>query len=203
MKRRVFIRLIGGLAIALPLASYAQEPKQPPKRVGVLVEAPCPPKLTTGWSDGPWFKRLSELGWIEGQTFIFDCVSTAGHQIPALARELVSRRPDVLTAGLELHKCAKAGDDDHPDCHALYMGARAVGSNNQLRTARRECNGSCLVQLNPQGHGNPERDCSKSEASRIHSWGCGTGRPAFRRVQDRRRESAIGGKRAWIYVADF
>ena len=92
-------RSIGGLAIALPLASYAQEPKQPPKRVGVLVEAPCPPKLTTGWTDGQWFKRLSELGWIEGQTIVFDCVSTAGDQVPALARELVSRRPDVLNAG--------------------------------------------------------------------------------------------------------
>jgi putative ABC transport system substrate-binding protein len=99
MKRRKLISLTVGLAIAWPLASYAQEPKQPPKRVGVLVEAPCPPKLTTGWSDGPWFKRLSELGWIEGQTIVFDCVSTAGHQVPALASELVSRRPDVLTAG--------------------------------------------------------------------------------------------------------
>jgi len=43
---------------------------------------------------------LAELGWVEGQNFVFECVSTAGHldQVPALARELVSRRPDVLVS---------------------------------------------------------------------------------------------------------
>jgi putative ABC transport system substrate-binding protein len=46
-------------------------------------------------------RGLTELGWIEGRTFVFECVSTLGRldQLPALARELVSRRPDVLTAG--------------------------------------------------------------------------------------------------------
>jgi putative ABC transport system substrate-binding protein len=50
---------------------------------------------------GPWFARLSELGWIEGQTIVFDCVSAVGRidQVPGLAHELVSRRPDVLVAG--------------------------------------------------------------------------------------------------------
>src|SRR5262249_8822000 len=39
--------------------------------------------------------------WIEGQNFVLDCVSAVGRvdQLPALARELVSRRPDVLIAG--------------------------------------------------------------------------------------------------------
>src|SRR5262249_48334706 len=38
----------------------------------------------------------------EGQNFLFECVSTIGRldQLPALARELVSRRPDVLMADL-------------------------------------------------------------------------------------------------------
>jgi putative tryptophan/tyrosine transport system substrate-binding protein len=97
MKRRAFIRLIGGLAIAWPHAAYAQQPKQPLKRVGYLVAfIPCPLP-----SDHPAVRRLGELGWIEGQNFVFDCVSAVGHyghldQLAALARELVSRRPDVL-----------------------------------------------------------------------------------------------------------
>src|SRR5215831_20894204 len=105
MRWRMFITLIGGLAIAWPLASYAQQPKQPLKRVGVLVEAPCPHRLTQSDNLGPWFARLSELGWIEGQTIVFDCVSTVGRldQVPALAHELVSRRPDVLTASVSSH----------------------------------------------------------------------------------------------------
>ena len=93
--RRAFINLIGCLAIAWPLASYAQEPKQPPKRVGLLAQVSC-----TLLPDNPIRSRLGELGWVEGQNFVFECVSTAGHldQVPALARELVSRRPDVLVS---------------------------------------------------------------------------------------------------------
>jgi ABC transporter substrate binding protein len=50
--------------------------------------------------DGPFNRRLGELGWTMGQNYDVECVSTAGHldQLPALARELVSRRPDVIIA---------------------------------------------------------------------------------------------------------
>jgi putative ABC transport system substrate-binding protein len=95
MGSRKFITLIGGLAIAWPLASYAQQAKQPMKRIGDLAQFGCPIP-----SDNPMRRRLAELGWIEGQNFVFDCVSTVGRldQVPALARELVSRSPDVLIA---------------------------------------------------------------------------------------------------------
>jgi hypothetical protein len=39
MKRWVF--MVGSLAIAWPLASYAQQPNQPQKRVGLLAQAGC------------------------------------------------------------------------------------------------------------------------------------------------------------------
>jgi putative ABC transport system substrate-binding protein len=88
--------LIGGLAVAWALGCYAQEPKQPLKRIAGLIPIPCPLQL-----DSLGVRRLAELGWIEGQNIVFDCVSTVGRvdQVPALARELVSRRPDVLIAG--------------------------------------------------------------------------------------------------------
>ena len=92
---RKFITLISGLAVAWPLASYAQQPKQPLKRVGILAQFGCPIS-----PNSPGRLRLGELGWVEGRNFEFDCVSTVGRvdQVPALARELVSRRPDVLIA---------------------------------------------------------------------------------------------------------
>ena len=45
-------------------------------------------------------RQLGELGWIEGKTIVFDCVSAVDRrdQVPALAGELESRRPDVLIA---------------------------------------------------------------------------------------------------------
>jgi putative ABC transport system substrate-binding protein len=97
MRRREFMALIGGFAIAWSLASYAQQPKQPLKRVGIIASlGPCPLK-----PDNIVVRRLGELGWVEGRNFVFDCVSAVGRidQVPALARELVSRRPDVLMAG--------------------------------------------------------------------------------------------------------
>jgi putative ABC transport system substrate-binding protein len=99
MKRRKLITLIGGLAIALPLASLAQQSKRPLERVGVLVAVgSCPLQ-----PNDPIVRRLTELGWIERQNLVFECVSAAGQyghldQLAALARELVSRRPDVLIA---------------------------------------------------------------------------------------------------------
>jgi putative ABC transport system substrate-binding protein len=94
---RKFISVIGGLAIAWPLACYAQQPKQPLKRVGVIAAlGPCP--LQQDNRENLIVRRLGELGWIEGQTIVFDCVSAVGRldQVPALARELISLRPDVL-----------------------------------------------------------------------------------------------------------
>jgi putative ABC transport system substrate-binding protein len=96
MKPRKLIMLIGGLVIAWPLASYAQQLRQPLKRVGILASAvPCPLQ-----PDSVVVRRLAELGWVEGQNFVFECVSAVGRleQLPALAQELVSRRPDVLMA---------------------------------------------------------------------------------------------------------
>jgi putative ABC transport system substrate-binding protein len=92
MMRRAFIKLIGCLAMAWPLAGYAQQPKH----VALLSQNPCPLK-----PDNLIVRRLGELGWIEGQNVAFDCVSAVGRldHVPELARELVSRRPDVLAAG--------------------------------------------------------------------------------------------------------
>jgi len=96
MRRREFMTLISGMAITWPLASYAQQQKGPLKRIGVLAPYDrCPLQ-----PDHIIVRRLEELGWIEGQDFLFECISTVGRldQLQELARELVSRRPDVMIA---------------------------------------------------------------------------------------------------------
>jgi putative ABC transport system substrate-binding protein len=99
VKRRIWrLTVFLALAPAVVLGAYrvaAQNPAAPPKRVGLLALFGCP--IPPDWAGS---RRLAELGWIEAQTFVYDCVSTVGRldQMQALARELVSRHPDVLIA---------------------------------------------------------------------------------------------------------
>jgi putative ABC transport system substrate-binding protein len=90
-----FMMLIAGSVVASPLCSYAQQPQSAPaKRIGILATDSC--ELVEPW----WSTRLAELGWSKGQVAV-ECVSTLGHrfdQLRDLARDLVSRRPDVLFA---------------------------------------------------------------------------------------------------------
>jgi putative ABC transport system substrate-binding protein len=64
------------------------------RRVGLLLlGASCPPPRELR-------DALAALGWIEGKTLAFDCVSAVGRieEIPLLAKQLVARRPDVLVS---------------------------------------------------------------------------------------------------------
>lgn len=85
-------------AIAMATCSglaAAQDTTASPKRVGFLSGFGC----STDANPSPFRRRLAELGWVDGQTAILDCVSTVNlDQVDALAAELVARRPDVLAA---------------------------------------------------------------------------------------------------------
>jgi putative ABC transport system substrate-binding protein len=76
----------GNLAIAQNSAA--------PKRIGALSGFGC-----GGEAADVMNKRMAELGWIEGQGYVVDCVSTLDlNQLSTLARDLVTRRPDVLVS---------------------------------------------------------------------------------------------------------
>src|SRR5215831_2424081 len=97
MKRRQFIRLVGGAAAAWPLAVRAQHSKNIPT-VGVLWHAGSAEEEEVYLS--VLVKAFQDLGYDEGKDIHFD------HRFPAenperfriLARELVDEKPDVIIA---------------------------------------------------------------------------------------------------------
>jgi putative tryptophan/tyrosine transport system substrate-binding protein len=96
MKRRVFIRFVGGAALAAVLVApfstlaWSQSPDKP-RRVGVLVGGSLSdPVVRRVWDalvDG-----LREHGWVEGRNLIIEVRETGPDpaRFPDLAKELVA-----------------------------------------------------------------------------------------------------------------
>src|SRR5215831_21205909 len=101
MKRRQFIKLIGGAAAAWPFAAHAQQSKNIPT-VGVLWHAGSTEEEDIYLSI--LVKGFHDLGYDEGKNIHFD------HRFPAenpdrfrtLAQELVDEKPDAIISVMTL-----------------------------------------------------------------------------------------------------
>ena len=92
MRRRDFIALLGGAAVAWPGAVIAQAPSRLWK-IGVLANEPWPP--LEGLRQG-----LRDLGYVESKTHRFEYRFAQGRaeRFPALASELVDLPVDLIVA---------------------------------------------------------------------------------------------------------
>jgi len=88
MRRRAFIALLGGAAVAWPFAARAQQPGKIP-RIGIIDDAP----RWNGFRHG-----LRDLGYLEGQNIAFDYAYGDGvpERLAEAAAALVRRRVDVI-----------------------------------------------------------------------------------------------------------
>src|SRR5580693_3027725 len=98
MRRREFVQLAAGTAMAWPLAGHAQQPEHT-RRIGVLIafpeNDPFAQAIVTAFA-----QALGRFGWIEGKNIRTDYRFAAGD--PALfktyAAELVGLMPDAILA---------------------------------------------------------------------------------------------------------
>jgi putative ABC transport system substrate-binding protein len=99
IRRREFITLLGGTAVAWPLAARAQQGR-PMRRIGVLAGSTEDSPVTRG-NLAALREVLAKLGWIEGRNLRIDFRSAANDpdRTRAYAVELVSLSPDVIVTG--------------------------------------------------------------------------------------------------------
>ena len=112
MRRREFILALGGVAVALPLPAYAQQPERI-RRIGMLTEfseAQMQPLVAA------FRQQLQQLGWRDG-SFTIDlrfAIADAA-QFAAMAAALIATSPDIIIA----------------------LGSRALRRSSHRRCARR------------------------------------------------------------------
>ncbi len=98
MRRRDFITLLGGAAVAWPRTAHAQQPDRM-RRIGVLM----------GWDENDpeaqfnlaaFVQGLQQLGWVDGRNVRIDYRWANGdiNRMRMFAKELVDLQPDVILA---------------------------------------------------------------------------------------------------------
>jgi putative ABC transport system substrate-binding protein len=95
--RRRFHRILGGALCAATIGVRAQ-PADRVYRVGVLRPTPAPPTLDRVSGEAVLAKAFARMGYLEGRNFHLEYRYADGdlQRLPALARELVQQRVDVI-----------------------------------------------------------------------------------------------------------
>ena len=93
MRRRQFLGLLGGAALAWPRAAEAQQSKKL-HRIGLLRVGPPPRSFIEPFRDS-----LRELGHVEDRTIVLEyALGRSVDELPGIAADLVRRKVDVIVA---------------------------------------------------------------------------------------------------------
>ena len=96
--RRAFITLLGGVAVAWPLAARAQQPERM-RRIGFLIGIGDDAEARARFA--AFRQGLHDLGYVEGQNIAVEYryARGKGELYPQLAAELVRLKVDVMVVG--------------------------------------------------------------------------------------------------------
>jgi putative ABC transport system substrate-binding protein len=99
MRRRQFITLVGGAAVAWPLAVRAQQPERM-RRIGVLMSTAADDPESQ-FRLAAFLQGLQGFGWTVGQNVQIDTRWASGDvvRLRSYAAELLTLSPDIMVAG--------------------------------------------------------------------------------------------------------
>jgi ABC-type uncharacterized transport system substrate-binding protein len=94
MRRREFVRFVGGAAVAWPFAARAQQPKKIPRLCFLTFD----PGTLASTRFKAFFQALRDLGYVDGHTIAIDYLSAdgQGERFPVLAAECLQLKADVI-----------------------------------------------------------------------------------------------------------
>jgi putative tryptophan/tyrosine transport system substrate-binding protein len=96
MRRRDFVTLISGAAIAWPVKVRGQQQSEQPRRIGILHDYPKndPEGLL---QINAFREELAKLGWIEGRNIVIDLQpgDVEAELLRTYARDLMAKGPDI------------------------------------------------------------------------------------------------------------
>ena len=107
MNRRTFLCGLPLAIVSAPLVAEAQQAAGQHHRVGLLNAA-----APGGQSEAVLREGLRVLGYVEGANLVIDARAAHGRveRLPALARELLDAKPEVIVTVDRILKGAKPGD---------------------------------------------------------------------------------------------
>ena len=95
MKRREFVTLLGGAAVAWPLGALAQQPGTVPRIGWIAIGTPQGSEFLGAVQQG-----LRQLGYVEGRSIVIETrwPTDVGDRVPELVRELLALNVQVIVA---------------------------------------------------------------------------------------------------------
>ena len=154
--RREFITLLGGAAVAWPIAAHAQQPERV-RRIGVLMSTAENAPETQGRLDA-FRDGLEKLGWMEGRNLVSEYRWGANDldRTRVSAGQLVALKPEVIFA-------APTSTVPRPSPRSLPQRAESSGRNRPFH-ARYGCPPTQAAFLGRGG-----RECARAARRNFHA----------------------------------